>query len=178
VGLYTHDLKRVIAFSTCRQLGYMMLACGLEQYNVALFHLITHVFFKALLFLAAGSIIHSVFDEQDTCTLGGLLKFLPLTYICFLIGSLKLTGIPFYIFAFCSDEILDPQIEHLVWFLNLPVFQKEFEAILVVSVIFILVFSVFFYPKGSKFTIKNKGGMEKFFSILPGFFINYYGAHM
>jgi NADH-ubiquinone oxidoreductase chain 5 len=107
VGLYTHDLKRVIAFSTCSQLGYMMLACGLEQYNVALFHLITHAFFKALLFLAAGSIIHSVFDEQDTRKLGGLLKFLPLTYICFLIGSLNLMGIPFLSGFYTKDMILE-----------------------------------------------------------------------
>lgn len=107
VGMYTHDLKRVIAFSTCSQLGYMMLACGLEQYNVALFHLVTHAFFKALLFLAAGSIIHSAFDEQDTRKLGSFLRFLPLTYICFLIGSLNLMGTPFLSGFYTKDMILE-----------------------------------------------------------------------
>jgi len=94
-GFFFHDLKRVIAFSTCSQLGYMMLACGLERFNVAFFHLVTHAFFKALLFLTAGAIIHSMFDEQDIRKFGGSLKYLPLTYICFLIGSLNLIGFPF-----------------------------------------------------------------------------------
>jgi NADH-ubiquinone oxidoreductase chain 5 len=107
VGMYTHDLKRVIAFSTCSQLGYMMLACGLEQYNAALFHLVTHAFFKALLFLTAGSIIHSAFDEQDTRKLGSFLRFLPLTYICFLIGSLNLMGTPFLSGFYTKDMILE-----------------------------------------------------------------------
>lgn len=107
VGLFCHDLKRVIAFSTCSQLGYMMLACGLEQFNAAFFHLIIHAFFKALLFLAAGSIIHAVFDEQDARKLGGLFKFLPITYICFLIGSLNLMGIPFLSGFYTKDMILE-----------------------------------------------------------------------
>jgi NADH-ubiquinone oxidoreductase chain 5 len=107
VGMYTHDLKRVIAFSTCSQLGYMMLACGLEQYNAALFHLVTHAFFKALLFLAAGSIIHSAYDEQDTRKLGSFLRFLPLTYICFLVGSLNLMGTPFLSGFYTKDMILE-----------------------------------------------------------------------
>lgn len=107
IGFFVNDLKRVIAFSTCSQLGYMMMACGISQYSTALFHLTTHAFFKALLFLAAGSIIHASFDEQDTRKLGGLIKFLPLTYICFLIGSLNLSGFPFLSGFYTKDIILE-----------------------------------------------------------------------
>lgn len=106
-GLFFHDLKRVVAFSTCSQLGYMMLACGLERFNAAFFHLATHAFFKALLFLAAGAIIHSLFDEQDTRKFGGLLYYLPVTYTCFLIGSLNLIGTPFLSGFFSKDLILE-----------------------------------------------------------------------
>lgn len=104
-GLFFHDLKRVIAFSTCSQLGYMVMACGIERFNIAFFHLITHAFFKALLFLTAGAIIHSLFDEQDVRKFGGLIKYLPLTYISFLIGSLNLVGFPF-LSGFYSKDIL------------------------------------------------------------------------
>ena len=106
-GFFFHDLKRVIAFSTCSQLGYMILACGLERYNVAFFHLVTHAFFKALLFLTAGAIIHSMFDEQDIRKLGSKLKYLPLTYVCFLIGSLNLIGFPFLSGFFSKDLLLE-----------------------------------------------------------------------
>jgi len=106
-GFFFHDLKRVIAFSTCSQLGYMILACGLERYNVAFFHLVTHAFFKALLFLTAGAIIHSMFDEQDIRKFGSKLKYLPLTYVCFLIGSLNLIGFPFLSGFFSKDLLLE-----------------------------------------------------------------------
>jgi NADH:ubiquinone oxidoreductase subunit 5 (subunit L)/multisubunit Na+/H+ antiporter MnhA subunit len=106
-GLFSHDIKKVIAFSTCSQLGYMMLACGLERYNAAFFHLVSHAFFKALLFLAAGAIIHAAFDEQDVRKYGSLKRYLPLTYICFLIGSLNLMGIPFLSGFYTKDLILE-----------------------------------------------------------------------
>ena len=85
----------------------MMLACGLERFNVAFFHLVTHAFFKALLFLTAGAIIHSMFDEQDIRKFGSSLKYLPLTYICFLIGSLNLIGFPFLSGFFSKDLLLE-----------------------------------------------------------------------
>ena len=106
-GLFFHDLKRIVAFSTCSQLGYMVLACGLERYNAAFFHLVTHAFFKALLFLSAGAIIHAAFDEQDTRKFGSYLRYLPLTYTCFLIGSLNLIGTPFLSGFFSKDLILE-----------------------------------------------------------------------
>ena len=81
VGLVQNDLKRVIAYSTCSQLGYMVFACGLSHYSVALFHLANHALFKALLFLSAGSIIHGLMDEQDLRRMGGIIRVFPLTYV-------------------------------------------------------------------------------------------------
>src|ERR1700712_1730470 len=93
VGMVQYDIKKVIAYSTCSQLGYMMFACGLSTYQVSLFHLMNHAVFKALLFLSAGAVIHSLANEQDMRRMGGLTKLLPFVYICITIGSLALMGI-------------------------------------------------------------------------------------
>jgi len=107
VGLLQNDIKKVIAYSTCSQLGYMVFCCGLSSYNVALFHLYNHAFFKALLFLGAGSIIHAISNEQDMRLFGGLIKLLPFTYIVMLIGSLSLIGFPFLTGFYSKDVILE-----------------------------------------------------------------------
>ena len=107
VGLVQNDLKRVIAYSTCSQLGYMIFACGLSGYSVGVFHLINHAFFKALLFLAAGSVIHSVSDEQDMRKMGGLRKIIPFTYAVMVIGSLALIGFPFLTGYYSKDLVLE-----------------------------------------------------------------------
>ena len=106
-GLLQNDLKKVIAYSTCSQLGYRVFVCGLSQYSLSLFHLANHAFFKALLFLSAGAVIHSVSSEQDLRRLGGLLKTLPYTYVRFLIGSLALRGLPFLTGFYSKDVILE-----------------------------------------------------------------------
>ena len=106
-GLVQNDLKRVIAYSTCSQLGYMVFACGLSQYSVSLFHLMNHAFFKALLFLSAGSVIHAILDEQDMRKMGGLYRGLPITYVMILIGSLALMGFPFLTGFYSKDVILE-----------------------------------------------------------------------
>ncbi len=106
-GLLQNDLKRVIAYSTMSQMGYLFMACGLSQYNVALFHLVNHAFFKALLFLAAGSVIHAMADQQDLRRLGGLVNFLPFTYTAILIGSLSLMAFPFLTGFYSKDLILE-----------------------------------------------------------------------
>lgn len=106
-GLLQNDLKKVIAYSTCSQLGYMIFACGLSSYSVSLFHLSNHAFFKALLFLSAGAVIHSLSSEQDLRRFGGLLQTLPLTYVMFLIGSLALMGFPFLTGFYSKDLILE-----------------------------------------------------------------------
>nr|YP_010208987.1 NADH dehydrogenase subunit 5 [Skeletonema tropicum]UBA16297.1 NADH dehydrogenase subunit 5 [Skeletonema tropicum] len=107
VGLLQNDLKRVIAYSTCSQLGYMIFACGLSNYSVGVFHLVNHAFFKALLFLGAGSIIHAVADEQDMRKMGGLKKLVPFTYSMMVIGSLALIGFPFLTGFYSKDVILE-----------------------------------------------------------------------
>ena len=106
-GLLQNDLKRVIAYSTCSQLGYMIFACGISSYNVGIFHLSNHAFFKALLFLGAGSVIHAMSDEQDMRRMGGLRKILPFTYSMMLIGSLALMGFPFLTGFYSKDVILE-----------------------------------------------------------------------
>jgi len=107
IGLVQNDIKKVIAYSTCSQLGYMIFSCGLSGYNVSLFHLFNHAFFKALLFLSAGSIIHSLSNEQDLRKMGGLLKLMPYTYINFIVGSLALMGFPFLAGFYSKDVILE-----------------------------------------------------------------------
>jgi NADH-ubiquinone oxidoreductase chain 5 len=96
VGLVQNDLKKVIAYSTCSQLGFMVFACGLSHYSVGLFHLANHALFKALLFLSAGCIIHGLMDEQDLRKMGGMIRLLPMSYTMVLIGSLALVGFPFF----------------------------------------------------------------------------------
>ncbi|MCK5932321.1 MAG: NADH-quinone oxidoreductase subunit L [Fulvimarina manganoxydans] len=107
IGLVQNDIKRVIAYSTCSQLGYMFVALGVGAYSVAIFHLFTHAFFKALLFLGAGSVIHSVSDEQDMRRMGGLRKHIPVTYWTMVIGTLALTGFPFTAGYFSKDAIIE-----------------------------------------------------------------------
>jgi NADH-ubiquinone oxidoreductase chain 5 len=106
-GLLQNDLKRVIAYSTCSQLGYMIFACGLSNYSVGFFHLTNHAFFKALLFLSAGSVIHAVSDEQDMRKMGGLKNLAPFTYSMIIIGSLALIGFPFLTGFYSKDLILE-----------------------------------------------------------------------
>lgn len=106
-GLFQNDMKKVIAYSTCSQLGYMIFACGLSSYEVGMFHLSNHAFFKALLFLGAGSIIHSLSDEQDMRKMGGLKRILPFSYAITLIGSLALVGFPFLAGFYSKDVILE-----------------------------------------------------------------------
>jgi proton-translocating NADH-quinone oxidoreductase chain L len=105
VGVFQNDLKRVIAYSTCSQLGYMVFVCGLSGYSVSMFHLMNHAFFKALLFLSAGCIIHGLQDEQDMRRMGGLVKVMPITYVTFFIGSLALMGFP-YTTGYYSKELI------------------------------------------------------------------------
>jgi NADH-quinone oxidoreductase subunit L len=106
VGMAQNDIKRVIAYSTCSQLGYMFFAAGVSAYGAAMFHLFTHAFFKALLFLGAGSVIHAMSAEQDMRRMGGLWNKIPMTYAVMWIGSLSLAGIPFFAGFFSKDTIL------------------------------------------------------------------------
>ena len=107
VGLVQNDIKRIIAYSTCSQLGYMFVALGVGAYQVAIFHLFTHAFFKALLFLGSGSVIHAMSDEQDIRKMGGLYKVIPFTWISMIIGTLALTGAPLFSGYYSKDAIIE-----------------------------------------------------------------------
>ena len=111
-GVLQNDLKKVIAYSTCSQLGYMVFAVGLSQYAVSMFHLMNHAYFKALLFLSAGSVIHALSDEQDMRRMGGLVRLLPFTYSMMVLGSLALMGIPFLTGFYSKDVILEVAYAH------------------------------------------------------------------
>ncbi len=107
IGCVQNDIKRVIAYSTCSQLGYMFVAAGVGAYQASVFHLLTHAFFKALLFLGAGSVIHAMSDEQDMRKMGGIWRAIPVTYSVMWVGSLALAGIPPFAGYFSKDAILE-----------------------------------------------------------------------
>jgi NADH-quinone oxidoreductase subunit L len=107
IGCVQNDIKRIIAYSTCSQLGYMFFAAGVSAYPAAIFHLFTHAFFKALLFLGAGSVIHAMSDEQDIRKMGGIWRKVPITYAVMWIGSLALAGVPFFAGYYSKDMVLE-----------------------------------------------------------------------
>ncbi|WP_296644637.1 NADH-quinone oxidoreductase subunit L [Roseinatronobacter sp.] len=156
VGLVQNDIKRVIAYSTCSQLGYMFVAAGIGVYSVAMFHLLTHAFFKAMLFLGAGSVIHGMHHEQDMRNYGGLRKKLPMTYYAMLIGTLAITGvgIPLTTIGFAGFVSKDAIIEsafaagttYAFWFLVIAALMTSFYS-------WRLMFMTFFgTPRGDKHT--------------------------
>jgi NADH-quinone oxidoreductase subunit L len=137
VGLVQNDIKRVVAYSTCSQLGYMFAACGLGAYGIAIFHLFTHAFFKALLFLGAGSVIHAMHHEQDMRHMGGLAHKIPLTWAMMLIGTLSLTGVGIpHLVGFAGFHSKDAIIEvayaghtpgnYAFWLLVIAAFMTSF----------------------------------------------------
>ncbi|MFD1468707.1 NADH-quinone oxidoreductase subunit L [Hymenobacter caeli] len=140
IGLAQNDIKKVLAYSTVSQLGYMFLALGVLGYSSALFHVLTHAFFKALMFLGAGSVIHAMSDEQDLRRMGGLRKALPVTFFTFLIGCLAISGIPPFSGFFSKDEILSHVYEHskVMWAVGL------FTSFLTAFYMFRLLFLAFF----------------------------------
>jgi NADH-quinone oxidoreductase subunit L len=137
VGLVQNDIKRVIAYSTCSQLGYMFVACGVGAYTAGIFHLFTHAFFKALLFLGAGSVIHAMHHEQDMRRMGGLAKHIKITWAMMLVGTLALTGVGIpYVFGFAGFYSKDAIIEaayaahtpanYAFWLLLVAAFMTSF----------------------------------------------------
>jgi proton-translocating NADH-quinone oxidoreductase chain L len=180
IGLFQNDIKKVIAYSTCSQLGYMFFACGLSTYEVGLFHLSNHAFFKALLFLGAGSVIHAINDEQDMRKMGGLRKLLPFSYAMILIGSLALMGFPFLTGFYSKDIILEvayakyTTIGHYAYFLGvLAAFCTAFYSIRLLYLVFLS------FPNGNRVILFNTHestwkitlplGLLCFFSINIGY---------
>lgn len=154
IGLTQNDFKKVIAYSTCSQLGYMITICGFSEYSLGLFHLVNHGFFKALLFLSAGSIIHALSDNQDMRKSGGLSSILPLSLVLILIGSLSLMGLPFLTGFYSKDLILE-----LIKNSNILFFSFFFciiSAFLTAFYSFRLIFFTFFnYPQLIKISINK-----------------------
>ncbi len=133
VGVAQNDIKRVVAYSTCSQLGYMFVAIGLGAYAAGIFHLFTHAFFKALLFLGAGSVIHALHGEQDLRKMGGLRGPIPFTFAMMVIGTLSLTGFPFTAGFFSKDAIIDvawasnaPAARYAYWLIVIAAFLTSF----------------------------------------------------
>jgi NADH:ubiquinone oxidoreductase subunit 5 (subunit L)/multisubunit Na+/H+ antiporter MnhA subunit len=164
VATFQYDIKKIIAYSTCSQLGYMFLSAGLSNYNITLFHLFNHAFFKALLFLGAGSIISSLLDEQDMRKMGGLVYKMPFTYISFFIGSLAILGFPF-LTGFYSKDIL---LEFI--YINIILDSIYIYIIALITAFFTaiysfkLIFFVFFY-KSNLFNNKKNLSEVNFFIL-------------
>lgn len=152
-GLAQSDIKKIIAFSTCSQLGYMVAACGLSCYSLAFFHLITHAFFKSLLFLCAGNIIHTLSGEQDIRKMGGLVKVLPFTFICINIASGALCGIPHFAGYYSKEMIISVALQSNFWIFNYS------GLILVLSAMFTSLYSAkltyYVFIVKPKYTIKT-----------------------
>ena len=184
-GLLQNDLKRVIAYSTCSQLGYMIFACGLSNYSVGIFHLANHAFFKALLFLSAGAVIHAVSDEQDMRKMGGLKLLIPFTYSVMLIGSLALIGFPFLTGFYSKDVILEIAYGkynvtgHFCYFLGtLSALFTAFYSTRLLYLTFLskpnIYKSVIFFAKESSYPIS----FTLFILTLPSIFIGFYCKDM
>lgn len=143
IGLFQNDIKKVLAYSTVSQLGYMFLGLGVGAYSSGFFHVMTHAFFKALLFLGAGSVIHAMSDEQDIRFMGGLRKKLPVTFLTFLLGTIAISGIPPFAGFFSKDEILAHVFEHspLMW--GLAVFGSMMTAFYMFRLLFLTFFGEF-----------------------------------
>ena len=190
VGTFQNDIKKVIAYSTCSQLGYMMFVCGISSYQVSIFHLFNHAFFKALLFLSAGSIIHALNDEQDIRKMGSLLHMLPLTYVAMLIGSLALTGFPFLTGFYSKDLILE--LSQIYCYKNINKYFVNYASWLIfISVIltsfytFRILYTVFFNNTNSTKSIINNIHESKIYMSFPlillsifSIFIGYLGKDL
>jgi len=166
IGVYQNDIKKIVAYSTCSQLGYMFFACGCSNYILALFHLFNHAFFKALLFLCAGSVIHAVVNEQDIRKMGGLYNRMPLTFVCMLIASLSLVGFPFFSGFYSKDLIMESSYFFNTtfgsigyWFSLSSIFMTSFYSAR-------LLYFVFF-PRGTFESVAVKNATD------PGFFMSF-----
>ena len=154
IGMVQNDIKKVIAYSTCSQLGYMVMICGFSFYDLGLFHLINHGFFKALLFLSAGSIIHSMYDEQDMRKYGGLRRIMPMIFMFITIGSIALMGLPFLSGFYSKDLILETIYFSKYLFFS---YWLSISATFITSFYsFRLIFLTFFKnPQENKFSFEN-----------------------
>ena len=150
IALKQNDIKKVLAYSTVSQLGFMFIALGVGAYSAAMFHLVTHAFFKALLFLGSGSIIHAMGDEQDMRRMGGLRKSMPITFITFLIGTLAISGFPFLSGFFSKDEILASAFGHNRWVWGIAIISATLTGFYMFRLLFVVFFGTFRGTKEQK----------------------------
>jgi len=171
VAVFQYDVKKIIAYSTCSQLGYMFFSAGLSTYNISLFHLFNHAFFKALLFLSAGAIIHCIFDEQDMRRMGNLLNLLPFTYFCIFLGSLSIMGFPFLTGFFSKELLLELTFTRYVLDAYFIYFLGIFSAFLTSLYSTRMIFFVFFSETISfyKFIISHECDI---FMFIPMFLLS------
>ena len=167
VAITENDIKKIIAYSTCSQLGFMFIAAGFSMYNLAIFHLVTHAFFKALLFLGAGSVIHTSNDEQNIKKMGNLWNKIPLTYLTMIIGSLSLSGIPLFAGYYSKELIVNSGLNSNLLFSNFVYFISIIVVLLTSIYSFRLIFYVFHNNKNKlKFTLP-KFNFSSFFLFFP-----------
>ena len=171
VATYQYDIKKIIAYSTCSQLGYMFFSAGLSNYNITLFHLFNHAFFKALLFLGAGSIISALLDEQDLRKMGSLIYKMPFTYFSFLVGSLSILGFPFLTGFYSKDILLEfayisYSIDSLYIYI-MGVLTAFFTAVYSFKLIFFA-----FFIKSNLYNKKIKLNENNYFILLPLFLLS------
>lgn len=174
IALYQEDLKKIIAYSTCSQLGYMFVACGLSGYNIAMFHLATHAFFKALLFLCAGNIIHSLNGEQNIYKMGGLAKKIPSTYWLMLIGSLALCGI-FPFAGFYSKDLIIEAASVNSWFFIITVITALLTALYSFKIIFTVFHGRENFPLAKFHSLSKSMIIPLFFLAVPSIAAGYIG---
>ena len=184
-GLVQNDIKRVIAYSTCSQLGYMVFACGLSQYSLGIFHLMNHAFFKALLFLSAGSVIHALSDEQDMRKMGGVVQLLPFTYSMMIIGSLSLAGFPFLTGFYSKDVILEVAYATYTLSGNFAYWLGSICVLMTSYYSFRLIFLTFLTPTSAFKSTINKTHEAPFLMAFPlillalgSIFVGYLGKDM
>jgi NADH-ubiquinone oxidoreductase chain 5 len=181
IGIFQADIKKIIAYSTCSQLGYMFLACGLTGYEFSIYHLTNHAFFKALLFLVAGYIIHAINNEQDIRKMGGLLSILPFAYIGLTIGSLSLLGFPFFSGFYSKEKIIELfysfhnynilnvySINSIIFFQMLANIAVTFTVLYSIKV---LVYVFLYSYQNNKKTLFNLH-YSSFVTIIPLFFLS------
>ena len=173
VALMQDDIKKIIAYSTCSQLGFMFIAAGLSLYNLAIFHLVTHAFFKSLLFLGAGSVIQSINHEQNIKKMGKLWKKLPLTYIVMIIGSLALSGIPFFSGYYSKELIINSGLSSDLFLSKYVYFISIITVFLTSAYSFRLIYYIFHGP--IKFSIFKYNNVKEtsFYILSPIIFLGF-----
>ena len=173
IGLVQNDIKKIIAYSTCSQLGYMTFVCGVSNYSTSLFHLSNHAFFKALLFLSAGSIIHGLGNEQDIRKMGGLINVMPFTYAMFLIGSLSLAGFPFLSGFYSKDIILELVFTKYTIASTFAYWLGVLTAFFTAIYSFRLLYYVFYSPNNSYKNIVKNSHESPLAMTLPLFILSF-----